>query len=67
MATLPRQPLNNIAPFRVYSPEGGSVVTGYQITTPELMVGTVVFSDGSTMTTASGGGSLPEFLDGGTY
>jgi hypothetical protein len=67
MATLPRQPLNNIAPFQVNSPEGSSIITGYQISTPKLVAETVVFADGSTMTTSSGGGSWPEFLDGGTY
>ena len=72
MATLPRQPLNIVAPFEIQN--GGEAVI------PTLIVGAVVFEDGSTQSSAGAtsinsvlqyileNGLLPgTFLDGGTY
>lgn len=56
MAQLPRQPLNNLAPFQIQN--GGDTIV-----TPTLVVEEVVFADGSTMMTAG----VPSTIDAGTY
>ncbi len=58
---LPRQPLNNLAPFQMQtSPVGNEIVTLQVITQA------IVFSDGTVQTTAAGhSGSGP--IDVGTF
>jgi hypothetical protein len=58
---VPRQPLNNLAPFQIQGPEEDSPLIVEQV-----FVGELVFADGSSQTTA-GGGSLPSAIDSGTY
>ena len=53
---LPRQPLNNLAPFQIQN--GGDTIV-----TPTLVVDEIVFADGSTMSTAG----VPSTIDAGTY
>lgn len=53
---LPRQPLNNLAPFKMQD-------SSDTIITPNLVVDEIVFMDGSTMMTAG----VPSTIDAGTY
>lgn len=60
MSSSNRQPVNILAPFRVQGQSTDDTII------PNLVVDELVFSDGSTMTTASGG-SLPSDIDCGMF
>lgn len=52
---LPRQPLNNVAPFQMQTSPAGDE----PIVTPVVITNQIVFADGTIQTTA-GGGSIPQ-------
>lgn len=61
-----RQPLNNLAPWVVYTENGYSVqINSNGLAADNLTVGMVTFSDGSALTSAGSG--LPSVIDAGTY
>lgn len=57
------QPMNTLAPFKMQG--SGDPIYAERISAKTVIVDTVVFLDGSTMQTASGG--LPSFIDEGTF